>query len=83
MSSSTAYATSHPRTGYGEPMSNLDERVDWIAKGLGRNVFGMLAWVDPTGQWWIAPLGSEAPDPDRPIPPTWIPVKRLQRDDMV
>lgn len=43
------------------------------------DVFGMLAWVDPVGRWWVAPLGSPAPDVDRAMPPEWIPIVRIER----
>lgn len=61
----------------------FDERVGALANQSGPAVIGMLAWIDPSGQWWMAPLGSPAPDPDRAIPAAWVPIKRLQRGDMV
>jgi hypothetical protein len=50
-----------------------DRRIKALASGP---VLGALMWVDPSGQMWIAPLGSPDPDPDRAMPASWIPVKR-------
>ncbi len=63
-------------------MSYFEERVEALAKAASDDVIGMLGWIDPTGRWWIAPLGSSAPDPDRPVPPEWTPIKRLNRDEV-
>jgi hypothetical protein len=63
-------------------VSYFNERVDALAKACSADVVGMLMWTDLSGQWWIAPLGSSAPDPDRALPPEWVPVKRLRRDDL-
>lgn len=41
-------------------------------------VFAMAGWIDPVGQWWIAPLGTPPPDLDGPMPPAWIPMKRAE-----
>jgi hypothetical protein len=49
-----------------------------IAARTGPMVVGMLAWTDPTGRWWIAPLGSAAPAAGKP-PPAWIPIELKRR----
>jgi hypothetical protein len=60
-------------------MNYFEQRVSTMASAASGNVFGMLAWIDPAGQWWMAPLGSPAPDMDAPMPAPWIPIKRLER----
>lgn len=57
------------------------ESIDRVAKLSGLSVIGMLLWIDPTGQRWMAPLGSPEPDLDRPIPPEWVPIKVMNRRD--
>jgi hypothetical protein len=56
----------------------LNDAVARLAKLSG--AIGMLMWVDPTGQRWLAPLGSPEPDPDRAVPMEWAPIKMLPRD---
>ncbi len=63
-------------------MTYFDDRVSTLAEASGGGVFGSLTWIDPTGQWWIAPLGSPAPDPDRPVPAVWMPMQRMERDEI-
>jgi hypothetical protein len=41
-----------------------------------------MTWIDLTGQWWIAPLGSTEPGLDRPVPPEWVPIKHLSREEV-
>lgn len=53
------------------------------AARAGGTVVGMLAWIDPAGNWWIAPLGAAAPAPDGPPPPDWVPIQHLRRTDMI
>jgi hypothetical protein len=62
----------------------LDERGQYVPPKLrGDGVFYSLTWVDPIGTWWIAPLGSETPNPDRAMPPEWIEIVRKKREDMI
>jgi len=62
-------------------VSLFDDRVEALASRAPGTI-GMLAWIDPTGQRWIAPLGSPAPDPDRLVPPAWTPIKHLDRSEL-
>jgi hypothetical protein len=62
-------------------MDPFSERVQAIAEASGADVIGMLAWIDPVGNWWMAPLGSSMPHPDRAMPPEWIPIRKLRRND--
>ena len=57
-----------------------DERTKAITafSNLATGTFTMLGWIDPVGQWWVAPLGTRAPDLDKPMPPEWIPMKRAE-----
>jgi hypothetical protein len=57
--------------------SFYESRVAAMAKLSGGGVVGLLGWHDPLGRLWIAPLGSPAPDPDRPMPPVWMLVRRV------
>ncbi len=59
----------------------LDEAMDRINRELSKSLVGMLMWVDPTGQKWIAPLGSPTPDADRPVPPQWVKIRIVPRDE--
>lgn len=63
-------------------MNDFDERVDRIAKACSKDVVGALLWYDPSGGMWLAPLGSPPPDPDRPMPPSWMAIER-KRDGEV
>jgi len=59
----------------------FNNRVTALTEKAGPEVVGMLAWWDPSGQLWIAPLGS--PAPSVPMPAAWLPVKREQRTDLI
>ncbi len=63
-------------------MSDFDDRVSAHADAAGSDVIGLLGWIDPVGQWWIAPLGTPAPDPDRPVPPAWAPMQKQDRSQV-
>lgn len=36
--------------------------------------FVMIGWIDPIGRWWVAPLGTSAPDLDEAMPEAWLPI---------
>jgi hypothetical protein len=63
-------------------MSDFDRLIARLAAATGGQVFGVLAWIDPLGRWWLAPLGTPAPDPDRALPAPWVPIVRLDRRDL-
>jgi hypothetical protein len=56
-----------------------DASIAQVAALSGPAVVGMLMWMDPCGQRWMAPLGAPEPDPDRPVPAEWAPIRVLPR----
>lgn len=48
----------------------------------GPSVIGSLTYIDRSGQWWIAPLGSPEPEIGAPLPAAWVPIKHLKREDI-
>lgn len=62
--------------------SYLHSRIAEIAKETGNpSVCGMLMWYDPSGEPWIAPLGSSDPAGEGYPSAAWIPIKILRRTD--
>lgn len=59
-------------------LSDFYARVQKMADLTGGGVVGMLMWYGPLGEMWIAPLGTPAPDPDRPMPAAWMRVQRVR-----
>jgi hypothetical protein len=59
----------------------LSQRVGEMAHRSAPGVVGLLAWWDPTGKLWIAPLGS--PPPAEPMPFAWLPVNIEHRTDLI
>jgi hypothetical protein len=52
------------------------DRYDALMANMSKaGTFAMLGWVDPLGNWWMAPLGTPAPDPDQAMPVAWVPIK--------
>lgn len=77
----TRYHEFMPDEALDQAMSDATARA---AATLGSGVVGMLAWTDPTGQWWMAPLGSQPPGsvPDG-LSPAWLPIDIKHRADLI
>jgi hypothetical protein len=58
------------------PDDYRDDSIRRLAEQTSPDVSGMLLWTDPSGGWWMAPLGSPAPNVDRPMPIQWVPIVR-------
>lgn len=58
----------------------FDASMRRISEKLSGDVVGMLMWTHPsTGQMWIAPLGTETPDPDSgEMSAAWLPIRIMR-----